>query len=281
MNALVKRLGDLRMGKDEGGVWTRAIGKQFNVDGDSSRAYDQNITGMEIGADKAVAVDGGKVYLGAVIGSAHSTADFGESSSGEIDSTMGGVYATYIDDSGYYVDSVLKYSHFNNDIKITTNLGERVKSSYSGNGIGGDIEVGKHIALKDGWFVEPQLEITATKTDGGDYTASNGLRVNADDVDSLQSRVGSLVGRNITMSNGMQIQPYLKASYVTEHAADSNVYVNDTKLKAKLTGNRTEMGFGGIMQLSANSKVSLDAEYAKGADIEQPYAVSLGYRYLW
>ncbi|MNP74584.1 Pertactin autotransporter precursor [compost metagenome] len=93
--------------------------------------------------------------------------------------------------------------------------------------------------------------------------------------------MGGLVGRTITMSNGMQIQPYLKASYVTEHAADNNVYVNDTKLKAKLNGNRTETGFGGVMQLSTNSKVSLDAEYAKGADIEQPYAVSLGYRYLW
>ncbi|MNJ66411.1 Pertactin autotransporter precursor [compost metagenome] len=89
------------------------------------------------------------------------------------------------------------------------------------------------------------------------------------------------MGRTITMSNGMHIQPYVKASYVTEHAADNNVYVNDTKLKAKMTGNRMETGFGGVMQVSANSKVSLDAEYAKGSDIEQPYAVTLGYRYLW
>ncbi|MFK0090306.1 autotransporter outer membrane beta-barrel domain-containing protein, partial [Pseudomonas sp. NPDC090755] len=32
MNAVVKRLGELRMGKDEGGIWTRAIGKRFEVD---------------------------------------------------------------------------------------------------------------------------------------------------------------------------------------------------------------------------------------------------------
>lgn len=281
MNALVKRLGELRMGKDAGGIWSRAIGKKFSVDGGSSRAYDQNVTGLEIGADKAIAVDGGKVFLGAMIGTAHSSVDLEQGASGEVDSTMGGLYVTYIGASGYYLDGVLKYSRFDNDIKTTTNLGERVKGSYNSNGIGGDIEVGRHIDLKNGWFVEPQLEVTATKTDGGDYTASNGLRVKTDDVDSLQSRAGGLLGRNITLSNGVQIQPYVKASYVTEHAGDSNVYVNGTKLLAKQIGDRAEIGFGGIIQLSENSKLSLDAEYAKGHDLEEPFGVTLGYRYLW
>ncbi|MGZ9667427.1 autotransporter outer membrane beta-barrel domain-containing protein [Pseudomonas sp. GNP014] len=281
MNALVKRLGELRMGEDDGGLWTRAIGKRFDVSEHSSRAYTQDVTGLEIGADKAFAVDSGKVYVGAMVGTARSDLDFGEGASGEIDSRMFGVYATYLNDNGVYVDSVLKYSRFDNEIKTPSNLGESVKGSYSTNGVGADIEVGKRINLKDGWFVEPQLEITATRTQGASYTASNGLRVKSDDLDSLQSRVGSLFGRSLELSNGMKAQPYVKASYITEHAGSSKVNVNGHKFDAELPGNRVELGFGGVLQVSEKSKISLDAEYAKGNGIEQPFGVSLGYRYLW
>ncbi len=281
MNALVKRLGELRMGKDEGGVWTRGISKRYDVSENSSRAYTQNVTGIEIGADKAIALEKGKVYLGAMVGTASAKLNFGEGASGNTDSKMVGVYATYLNDNGVYVDSVLKHSQFDNDIKMSTNLGAPVKGSYKTRGIGADIEVGKHIKLGEGWFVEPQLELTATRTQGGNYTASNGLRVKSDDVDSLQSRVGSLFGRSLEMSNGMKAQPYVKASYVAEHAGSSKVSVNGNKIDAKLPGNRVELGFGGVLQVSEKSKISLDAEYAKGNSIEQPWGVNLGYRYLW
>lgn len=281
MNALVKRLGELRMGKDEGGVWTRAIGRRFDVAEGSSRAYTQNVTGMEVGADKAFAVGEGKLYVGGVVGAAHSNMNFGEGASGDVQSRMIGTYATYLHDSGFYVDTVAKYSHFDNEVKTPTNLGTPVKGSYTNQGVGMDVEVGRHIKLKDGWFVEPQLEVTATHTTGGDYTATNGLRVDADDTNSLQSRVGSLFGRNMTLDNGIDIQPYAKASWITEHAGASTVKVNGNRLKAELPGDRLEVGFGGIVQVSEHSKIALDAEFAKGQDITQPWGLTLGYRYTW
>lgn len=281
MNALVKRMGELRMGKDDGGVWTRAISKRFDISEHSSRAYTQDISGIEIGADKAFALNSGKVFVGGMVGTAQSDLDFGEGASGNIDSKMFGVYATYLHDNGIYVDSVLKYSRFDNEIKTPSNLGESVKGSYKTNGVGANVEVGKQIKLGNGWFVEPQLELTATRTQGASYTASNGLKVKSDDMDSLQSRVGSLFGRSMELSNGMKAQPYVKASYVTEHAGSSKVSVNGNKLDAELPGNRVELGFGGVLQVSEKSKISIDAEYAKGNSIEQPWGVSVGYRYLW
>ncbi|QHD07251.1 autotransporter outer membrane beta-barrel domain-containing protein [Pseudomonas sp. R76] len=281
MSVLVKRLGELRMGQDEGGVWTRAIGSQFNVGEKASRAFTQNNTGVEVGADKAIPLASGKVYVGGMVGTARSDLNFGEGATGSIDSQMIGAYGTYLNDNGIYVDTVLKYSHFDTDIKTPTNLGSSVKSSYGSHGIGMDVEVGKHIALKDGWFVEPQLELTATRTQGAQYTASNGLQVDAQRVDSLQSRVGSLLGRNLTLDNGLNLQPYVKASYINEHAGNSHVKVNGNRFKTELAGDRGDLGFGAVVQVTAKSKISLDAEYAKGDDIEQPWGVTLGYRYLW
>ncbi|HEF4761167.1 TPA: autotransporter outer membrane beta-barrel domain-containing protein [Pseudomonas putida] len=281
MNALVKRLGELRMGKDEGGIWTRGIGRRFEVGEHSSRAFTQNVTGVEVGADKAFALGAGKLYVGGVVGGAHSDMNFGEGASGEVDSRMIGTYATYLHDNGVYVDTVAKYSHFDNEIKTPTNLGNPVRGSYTNQGVGMDVEIGRHIQLRQGWFVEPQVEITATHTTGGDYTATNGLRVDADDMHSLQSRVGSLFGRNMTLENGIEVQPYAKASWITEHAGASTVRVNDNRIKAEVPGDRLELGFGGVVQVGERSKIALDAEFAKGHDIKQPWGVTLGYRYLW
>ncbi|WP_458375681.1 autotransporter outer membrane beta-barrel domain-containing protein [Pseudomonas pergaminensis] len=281
VNAVVSRLGELRLGKDEGGVWTRAIGKQVDVSENSSRAFHQNISGLEIGADKAIQLNAGKIYVGGMVGTAKSSLNFGEGASGEIDSKMVGAYATYVDDSGVYVDSALKFDRLNHKIKTPTNLGNSVKGSYDTSGTGVSIELGKHIVLDSGWYLEPQVALSTFRIQGASYTASNGLKVKTDDLNSLQSRIGSRFGRNIQLENGMTVQSYIKASYITEHAGESKVAVNGTDLDAVLKGNRVELGFGGVAKVSQNSKVSLDAEYAKGNLIEQPWGVTLGYRYTW
>ncbi|MNO65452.1 Pertactin autotransporter precursor [compost metagenome] len=281
MNALVKRLGELRMGEDNGGVWARGIGKTFEVDNGSSRSYDQNVHGLEIGADTAIALDGGKLYVGGMIGAATSDQDFGDGSSGTIDSKLIGAYATWLDDNGYYVDAVAKYNRLDNEVKTLSNTGEQTKGSYDTDGYGADVEVGKHTKLQDGWFIEPQAELTYTHTEGADYTASNGLKVEADDSDSLQGRVGALFGKSMELDNGMTAQPYVKASYVHEFNGDSSVTVNGYELDNQVSGSRSEIGFGSVLQVSEKTKVSLDVEHAKGNSVEEPWAVNIGVRFLW
>ncbi|PTQ69107.1 autotransporter outer membrane beta-barrel domain-containing protein [Pseudomonas sp. GV071] len=281
MNALVKRLGELRMGEDNGGVWARGIGKTFEVDNGNSRGFDQSVVGMEIGADTAVVLDGGKLYVGGLVGTAQSDQDYGDGSSGTIDSKLIGAYATWLDDNGYYVDTVAKYNRMNNEVKTLTNTGEQTKGSYSTNGFAGDVEVGKHIQLQHGWFVEPQVELSYTHTEGANYTTSSGLKVQASDADSLQGRVGSLFGKTFKLENGMTAQPYAKASYVHEFAGDSSVKVNGYTLDNQIAGSRAEVGLGGILQVSEKVKVSLDVEHAQGESVEEPWAVNLGVRYLW
>lgn len=135
MDTLVKRFGELRLGKDDGGVWTRAVGSRFNIAEHSSRAFSQNNTGVEIGADKAIALATGKVYVGGMLGTAQSSLNFGDGASGKIDSKMVGAYATYLDDNGVYVNGVLKYARLDNDLKLPTNLRHIVKGSYATNGL--------------------------------------------------------------------------------------------------------------------------------------------------
>ncbi|BCQ69789.1 autotransporter [Pseudomonas sp. Eqa60] len=281
MNSLVKRLGELRMGKDNGGLWTRGFTKEQHIDTGSSRAFQQQISGFEIGADKQLPFYDGNLYIGGMVGKGESRQSFGEGSKGTIDSAMLGGYATYLDRSGVYVDSVLKYTHLNNKVEVASNLGEKVDAKFKNHAVSIDVEVGKHIDIAKGWFVEPQVELQAIRVAGANYTASNDLKVEQDGVTSIQSRLGSLFGRNMKLDNGMTLQPYAKASWITEHAGDSRVRVNDIHLSSKLPGSRAEVGGGVILLTAEKHKYYIDAEYTKGSEIEQPYSVNLGYRYTW
>jgi len=280
MNALVKRLGELRMGDDRGGVWTRGIAKRFNVENGHSRAFTQQVRGLEVGADQAIDLPEAKLYLGAMVGAATSSQQFGAGANGEINSRLLGVYATWMDARGYYLDSVAKYNWMENEVKTQANTGSRIKGSYRASGYAADIEFGRQISLQHNWFIEPQVELTYTHIGAERYTASNGLKVAPGDASSLQGRVGALLGRTLTQPNGLAFQPYVKASYVHEFAGESSVEVNGYTLDNKVADARVEVGFGGVLQVSQATKISLDVEHAQGRQVDQPWAVNLGARYL-
>jgi outer membrane autotransporter protein len=281
MNATTGHFAELRSGKDQGGLWTRAYGTEQRLDTGTSRAFDQHINGMEIGADKALPFADGTLYVGGLLGQGQGRQQFGEASKGTIDSTTLGAYASYLDRSGLYVDGALKYSRLDNEIDITSNLGDKVKARYKTHAVSADVQVGKPIDLGRGWFVEPQAGLQMARISGGRYTASNGLDVEQETMNSIQSRVGGMFGRTLELGNGMTVKPYAKATWVTEHAGDSHVKVNGAKLDSRLPGSRAEIA-GGVM-VAAAQKHSFYAEggYAKGNDIEQPWAVTVGYRYNW
>ena len=281
MSTLTRRLGELRQGNDQGGVWTRALGAELNVDSGYSRAFDQRLSGAQIGADGALEKAGGTLYLGGMLGAGHSDQDFGEQSSGKLDSQSIGVYATFLRDDGWYLDSVIKYDHLKGDVRITNNVGGRVHGDYSADAYGASIELGRQIALGQGWFVEPQAQLAAAHVQGSTYTSSDGLQVDADAVDSLQARVGGRVGRNLVFDSGAQLQGYMNASWIDELAGDSQVAVNGHGLDNALPGARGEVGGGAALLLGTRHKISVEADYANGHEIEQPLAITVGYRYLW
>ncbi len=281
LGTLVQRLGELRLSQDEGGVWIRGIGKRLRMGEHYSRAYEQNLDGVEIGADRAIHLDGGRLYLGAMVGASESRIRFTENSRGHIDSTSVGAYATYLRDDGWYLDNVIKYSHMDGDVKVPTNLGKPVKGDYKADAYGVSVEGGKRIDLQDQWFVEPQVQLSATHFEGPRYTSSDGLKVRASDTDSLQGRVGLRGGKEVQLDRDMRLQTYAVASYIDELAGNTHVRVNGEKLNNQLPGSRGELGAGAALQVSRQQKVSLEVDYAKGDHLEQPWAVTLGYRYLW
>lgn len=279
--SLHQHFSSLRSGKDQGGLWSHGYGAEQRIDTDSSRAFEQQVNGVEIGVDQAFAVANGTLYVGGLVGQGRGLQDFGERSSGTIDSVTLGGYASYQDHDGIYIDTALKYSRLNNDIKITSNLGDPVKAHYRNHAWSADAQVGKVIELDRGWFVEPQVGVQVARISGGSYTASNGLAVEQEAMVSLQSRVGAQFGRQLQLDSGLRLKPYVKATWVTEHAGDSTVKVNGSRLDSRLPGSRVELAGGLILAAGQNHHVYVEGQYVEGSDIKQPWAATVGYRYSW
>ncbi|WP_165677097.1 autotransporter outer membrane beta-barrel domain-containing protein [Metapseudomonas otitidis] len=280
-NALITRLGELRLGDDRGGLWSRGVSKNYSSNPSRSRGFKQKVSGFEVGADKAVEVASGRLYLGGLVGVVESAQDFQGEAKGNINSKLLGAYGTYLDDRGYYVDAVARYSWMDNSLRFSDNVGKSIKGDYKNQGIGIGLEVGKRIEAAREYFVEPQVELTYTRTKGAEYALSNGLEVKQSASDSLEGRIGLLAGRRLEWTAQRSVQPYVKASFVNELHRSGSTRFNEDRLTMNSGASRVELGLGASLQATENSKLSVDADYAKGSRMEMPWTLTLGYRFLW
>ncbi|WP_177332940.1 autotransporter outer membrane beta-barrel domain-containing protein [Pseudomonas sp. NBRC 111117] len=280
MTSLRSRMGELRYNQGKNaGVWMRAYGNQHNIaDASSGVGYQQNQRGLTFGADAQLGES--NWTLGLLAGHSRSDLNLSYGSSGSIDSYYVGGYATWMDpESGYYVDSVLKYNRYQNDAKVGLSDGTRTKGDYDTHGISASVEVGKHIKLDDGYFIEPFAQVAAAAVAGKDFTLDNGFDANGDVSRSLLGKVGTTLGKTISLDGDSMIQPYVKAAFAHEFAQRNQVQVNNNVFNNDLSGSRAELGAGVAWTVAKDFQVYGEAGYMNGKNIEMPYSFSLGASY--
>lgn len=280
MTSLRSRMGELRYNQGKNaGVWMRAYGNQHNIaDASSGVGYQQNQRGLTFGADAQLGES--NWTLGLLAGHSRSDLNLSYGSSGSIDSYYVGGYATWMDpESGYYVDSVLKYNRYQNDAKVGLSDGTRTKGDYDTHGMSASVEVGKHIKLDDGYFIEPFAQVAAAAVAGKDFTLDNGFDANGDVSRSLLGKVGTTLGKTISLGGDSMIQPYVKAALAHEFAQRNQVQVNDNVFNNDLSGSRAELGVGVAWTVAKDFQVYGEAGYMNGKNIEMPYSFSLGASY--
>jgi len=76
LTTLRTRLGDTRLGEQEGGAWVRAIGGQLKMHDANGEGYSQNQSGISVGVDNAMDIgDNSKMLLGVFSGYSRSDLD--------------------------------------------------------------------------------------------------------------------------------------------------------------------------------------------------------------
>ncbi|AOB26718.1 autotransporter outer membrane beta-barrel domain-containing protein [Bordetella bronchiseptica] len=281
-NALGKRMGELRLNPDAGGAWGRAFSQRQRIGPRAGRHFQQDVSGIEMGADQAWLVAGGRWHAGGLLGYTRARRGFAGQGKGHTDSVHVGGYATYIGTNGVYADATLRASRFENTFDVARPGGGRtVSGSYRANGVGMTLEAGRRLALGRHWFVEPQAELAWFRAGGGTYRASNGLRIEDDGGTSLQARLGAQAGRRFDLRGGAVVQPYARLSWVQELKGVSTVRTNGIAHRTDLGAGRVELGLGVAAALGKGHNLYASYEYSHGPRLSLPWTVQLGYRYAW
>lgn len=285
INTLMQRMGDLRDGDQNGNIWARTFGGEMTTKGDRFlRGYDMSYWGLQVGADKKFNLKKGDLYVGGMFGYSKGDIDY-RHGSGSIDSTSVGAYSTYIADNGFYTDLVLKYGWMKDDFNVYDSAGNPVKGSdIETNAITASLEIGKkfywNTKEKQGWYIEPQGQLSFSHMNGDSFTASNGLRISVDSVDSTLGRLGTNIGYEVKGGKN-PINAYAKVSYVHEFDGDVNYRLNRSKESTSYGDSWWTYGVGITAKVGQKHHLYLDLERASGGNFTQKWAINGGYRFAW
>ncbi|WP_455922873.1 autotransporter outer membrane beta-barrel domain-containing protein [Pseudomonas putida] len=281
LTSLRTRMGELRQNPGAAGLWARAYGNKYNVAEASGVGYQQTQQGLSLGAD--VPLGDSQWLVGLLAGYSQSDLALDRGSSGTVYSYYAGAYATWLDaQTGYYFDGVVKANRFQNNARVNMSDGTRAKGDYDTAGLGASAEFGRHIKLRDGYFLEPFGQLSSVVIQGRDYSLNNGMQADGDRARSVLAKAGSSAGRTFELGEGRFVQPYVRAAVAHEFINNNRVEVNGSNVfNNDLSGTRGELGAGITVSLAERLQVHADFDYSKGEHIEQPWGANLGVRYSW
>lgn len=261
-----------------GGVWGRYTGADNRISGGASSGYTLTQNGFETGADKVFDLGDSSLAVGAFVSYTDNSIKHARGGKSTVDSTGGGLYATWFDNDGYYVDSVLKYNRFNNELRTWMSDGTAVKGDYSQNGFGGSLEAGRTFSLNEDAWAQPYVRTTAFRADEKDIRLNNGMKANIGATKSLQAEAGVNLGMNLDIA-GKAVKPYLKAAVSHEFSDNNKVRINDSyDFRNDISGTTGKYGVGVSAKLTPNTGVWVEASYQKGENTESPVTGSAGFR---
>lgn len=261
-----KRLGELRDSKGEHGVWIRMVRGENDY-----KSLNSQYNTYQLGYDEKLSTDP-HWTLGAAF--SYTDGDGGyDTGSFEMDHKTLTLYGSKLNDDGSYIDIVGKYSRLNHDLRNTWGDGE-----YDANGYSIGVEVGKRFQQGNGFWIEPQAQLTYGHVGSANYTAGD-IKVAQDGMESLIGRAGVRFGKDLDNGN-----IYLRASYLYDFDGETGVTLTNAEGRERsfdqdLGGGWCEVGVGTNINLSDATHLYFDIEKTYGGDITTDWKWNAGIRY--
>ncbi|WP_024221464.1 autotransporter adhesin/invasin glycoprotein TibA [Escherichia coli] len=261
-----------------GGVWGRYTGSDNRISGGASSGYTLTQNGFETGADMVFDLSDSSLAVGTFFSYSDNSIKHARGGKSNVDSSGGGLYATWFDNDGYYVDGVLKYNRFNNELRTWMSDGTAVKGDYSQNGFGGSLEAGRTFSLNENAWAQPYVRTTAFRADKKEIRLNNGMKASIGATKSLQAEAGLKLGMTLDVA-GKEVKPYLSAAVSHEFSDNNKVRINDTyDFRNDISGTTGKYGLGVNAQLTPNAGVWAEARYENGKQTESPITGGVGFR---
>ena len=269
INHLTKRLGDIRASESSIGAWARVYGGESQWKSNSEIEMDH--TTIQVGADYRI---NNHWIVGGAFSYTDSDADLIKGQA-KGDSYSLAAYATYMADGGSYLDLIARYGYLDNEM-TSGNMSVDTQS----NAFSLSVETGHMFRIMEQAYIEPQIEVTYGFISGDDATASNGVRLDQDDFQSLITRVGVRTGFEFPEKAGTI---YAMLSYSYDFLGDADGTASQgglhEALNEDLGGGWVSYGIGAQFKLGDNAFAYGELERTSGGEIDNPYLFNVGFRW--
>src|SRR5699024_9074980 len=279
MNNLRFRKGSVKANAESAGVWGRVIGDSTKIKEGPAR-FDLEQMGLEIGAETVLTLDSGSLLLGGMANYSWSDVKHHRGGKSKVDSYSLGLYATYFFDNGFYLDGVLKYNHFDNELRARSTQGDIVSSDYSQHGYGLSLEAGYDWDLGNNLWIEPYGKLSYISVNSKDIKLSNGMEAHISSHDSLTSELGFSFGKDFNLENSTVFSPYVKFAWNHEFIDDNKVRINNRHdFVNDFSGDHIKAGIGFIAKIQNDLSLFGEVNYRSGSYIDDSVQANFGIRY--
>ena len=297
-NSLNKRMGELRENNHSQGVWARVFtGSQTNDFSKSKSTY----TTVQGGYDYALGMEGANNYIGLAVAYAMSSSKSNLNALDITGTTKNieniksnavevAVYNSYVQDEGWYNDSIAKFSYIFSDFNITGQ-----ESTYSTNNMAFTLsdEFGYRFKLgsEKEWMIDPQLEVAFGYFNQSDFIQTLGLSSLegvAEGIFTTRARLGSSFGydfKKFTQGKGIKASVYVGAFYEYDYVTGGDIRLTTnlggetTSSSAISSDGRVVMNVGTNVEIYDNTRIYFDFESSFAGKIRTDYQVNIGARY--
>ena len=275
-NDLQRRLGDVRLNSDKHGVWGKYIGGKSKITDD---AYvNQTYNMAQVGYDT---LRGDWTVGGALLyGTSNNDYALG-SGSGK---TAGlAVYGAKQFKDGRYLDIIGKVNRLKNDFTVRNTLGTTLSGDYRNTGASLSVEYGKRIKKNNGFYIDPNAELTFSRLSGESFDARTNtgstVHIDSDAVNSVIGRIGVGIGKESKNSN-----VFLKAALAHEFSGKMNATYSmagepTTGSEVNLKDTWLDLELGGSWSVRPNTYVYGTFTKNFGATVDNSYRIDAGIRH--
>jgi autotransporter family porin len=277
-------------------VWARVRGGNTELTGDNRLDMEMDNFVAQLGYDFSVNYNpdnGSRRHTGFMLGYGQSKIDFFDqyraenaqivadkfTGEGTTDAASVGLYSTYYDKNGSYLDLVGQVSYLQNEYKAR----DGHNADQDGWGAGLSAEVGRPYKLGNShWLIEPQAQLSYQFVSLEDFNDGS-AHVDQDDQHSLRGRIGTRLAYNAPTADYRTKTFYAVANVLSDFIEPTDVNIGRDKLNEDYSRTWGEVGLGMQLPIATSAYVYADARYQQelSGEDRNGYTGTIGLKHSW
>lgn len=276
---LNNRLGEIHTNKN-GGLWVRGIHRELDLDFDDATESDVDMNGVQMGYDFALPQNIFNRWLIGVYGGYTDTdQSFDRSGDGSADTYSFGAYTTMITQNGFYADLAAAYYHHKQTLTSYLPFGAQVNSDYDVDGYTISLEGGKRFEIANGYYIEPQAQVSYLDFDNVSYRTSYDTLIDAANQGSWLARAGVILGKRIDDFYDMPLDVFVRTDFYSEIDNGHKVTVAGYTIEEDRSEDFVRLGAGFNLNTNEGQEIYFGVGTIMGGNVQMPLDLSLNARF--